>query len=281
MIHFRNLKVTTMTCIIYLTCRVYIQRLFYLLPVIENETITNGKIVSLRYNTLYRGNMFKASQLPFRNCITINIVMDRKLISVKIFSKGKIQMCGLISKEMAQKTMEKIVEYIQEIQKMLQRIHEEPIESPEVIRFVLDALNHGASWQELLEWDTVYNGEIQYKIKKVMVNFNYDLGFSVNRAEFAKQFNKIPGFKARYTNSSDYCVYLRYYEEERKHMFIIYKSGLVTQSGPNEKYMEHAYQVFHETVKKLRQYVMKPKQDYRKLKFIPIPQNLLESLPLN
>jgi hypothetical protein len=108
------------------------------------------------------------------------------------------------------------------------------------------------------------------EVYKVMVNYNYDLGFTVNRFELARRMNGLNGFFARYTNSVEHnvTVELPYEVTGRKkirkknkipcHTFLIYMSGLVTQSGPGEELMRDAYYKFYDTIRSIQNDVTKP-----------------------
>lgn len=121
-------------------------------------------------------------------------------------------------------------------------------------------------------------------IRKVMVNFNYDLGFSINRWELSKNISQFPGFISRYDNTTDHSVTIQLpYEltDEMKktrkskkkpyHTFIVYKSGLVTQSGPNEELIEGAYIYFNRAIQNLRPLIGKGGTgNIRKIKYTPV-----------
>lgn len=127
------------------------------------------------------------------------------------------------------------------------------------------------------------------RVQKAMVNYNYDLGFSINRIELARKINGLNGFYARYSNSAEHNVTIELpYQvpEEHKnlrrknkkpcHTFLIYKSGLVTQSGPGEELMKDAYYQFNKTINSIRAAIIKPDIP-RMLKYKPLPQIKLVS----
>lgn len=117
-------------------------------------------------------------------------------------------------------------------------------------------------------------------ICEAMVNLNYDLGFDVDRTEFCRQLNGCEGFFARYNNMLEHSVtvHLPYEPDQARtllrkkskqpcHTFIVYHSGLVTQSGPGGRLMREAYYKFNELVARIRDQVMIDQP--RKLKYIP------------
>jgi hypothetical protein len=162
----------------------------------------------------------------------------------------------------------------------------------ELIRFLLqkcqDFIFHSDFCAEV-DWITSIKTVITRplgitRIQKAMVNYNYDLGFSINRIELARQINGLNGFFARYSNSAEHNVTIELpyvVPEEHKnlrrknkkpcHTFLIYKSGLVTQSGPGEELMKDAYYRFNETINSIREHIIKPNIP-RTLKYKPIFQ---------
>jgi len=122
------------------------------------------------------------------------------------------------------------------------------------------------------------------EVNKVMVNYNYDLGFNINRWHLSQLINGLNGFNARYENTVDHSVTIELPYElptgmkvtRRKdkipcHTFLVYKSGLVTQSGPNEELMKEAYYIFNNTINQIKDSIMKPGV-IRKIKFTPFQE---------
>lgn len=128
-------------------------------------------------------------------------------------------------------------------------------------------------------------------VVKVMVNFNYDLGFNIDRWKLKQYIDGLNGFTARYENMIDHSVTIelpydssddskvtRRKDKVPCHTFLVYKSGLVTQSGPNEELMCEAYYIFNDTINQLREKIMKPGVK-RKLRYTPLQPP--SSTPLN
>lgn len=118
-------------------------------------------------------------------------------------------------------------------------------------------------------------------ICEAMVNLNYDLGYDVDRTEFCNRFNGCEGFFARYNNLLEHSVtvhlpyepdqarsLLRKKSKQSVHTFIVYQSGLVTQSGPGGHLMREAYHKFNDLARRLRDGVMIDQP--RQLKYVPI-----------
>ncbi|MNL11749.1 hypothetical protein D3C87_1325950 [compost metagenome] len=97
------------------------------------------------------------------------------------------------------------------------------------------------------------------------MNYNYDLGFNVDRYKLAEIFNNIPGYSASFDNTINHMVSIKkpYYippehdvlrkkDKVKCNSFRVYKTGLVTQSGPNEDIMEPAYIDFNQIIMQIR-----------------------------
>lgn len=93
-----------------------------------------------------------------------------------------------------------------------------------------------------------------------MINYNYDLGVTIHRMDFVDAINdlkaksSIEGIESvtlDYKNTGNHFIKLFMpYEKTLKnkktkeHIFLIYKNGLVTQSGPSTELMKLAYDKF-------------------------------------
>lgn len=105
-------------------------------------------------------------------------------------------------------------------------------------------------------------------IDEAMVNYNYSLGFEVDRARLNQFIDGQNGFISRYNNAlaTSVTIELPYDPpsgtaiKRRKnkiphHTFLVYRSGSITQSGPGGKLMEEAYYLFMNTIAQLRPYI--------------------------
>lgn len=91
-----------------------------------------------------------------------------------------------------------------------------------------------------------------------MVNYNYNIGVPIIRSLLAKEFNNIgENLSAIYQNVTDAGVRICLVDEEgNEHKFIVYRSGHVTQSSPNEETAKGAYDTFSTVVcQRLRNFV--------------------------
>lgn len=102
------------------------------------------------------------------------------------------------------------------------------------------------------------------KHREAMVNYNYSLGFQVNRSLLKDRIDGMNGFHAHYNNAlaPSVTVQLPYtpdMENDSKrnknkiphHTFLVYRSGSVTQSGPGGEIMKEAYYLFISTIRTL------------------------------
>jgi len=108
-------------------------------------------------------------------------------------------------------------------------------------------------------------------VNEAMVNYNYSLGFQVDRQALNLHMDGVNGFISRYNNAlRDSVTIDLIYEpladstiKRRKnkiphHTFLIYRSGSVTQSGPGGQLMKDAYYLFMNTILEIRPLIMMP-----------------------
>jgi hypothetical protein len=116
---------------------------------------------------------------------------------------------------------------------------------------------------------TIIDEPLELKqVDEAMVNYNYSLGFEVDRALLNQFIDGQNGFISRYNNALATSVTIELpYEpppgssiKRRKNKvphstFLVYKSGSVTQSGPGGKIMRDAYYLFMNTIVQLQPYI--------------------------
>lgn len=119
------------------------------------------------------------------------------------------------------------------------------------------------------------NEEIKIvQLLKSMVNHNYNLGFHIDRRKLDQyvQTEQPNGFRSRYTNIKDTYVTINLYEKKpvdfehrisRKkmiiqHSFLVYESGIITQSGPCEEMNRRAYILFNDMIATIRPQIELP-----------------------
>jgi hypothetical protein len=105
-------------------------------------------------------------------------------------------------------------------------------------------------------------------VAEAMVNYNYSLGFEIDRARLNQFIDGQNGFISRYNNAlaTSVTIELPYDPpastaiKRRKnkiphHTWLVYKSGSITQSGPGGKLMRDAYYLFMNTMSQLCPYI--------------------------
>ena len=136
---------------------------------------------------------------------------------------------------------------------------------------------------DILHVEKIIEGPIEIdNILIAMINYSYTLGMNINRANLAKHINGINGLKSSFNNTSDYSVKIELpYEPTEamkkirkkykipKHTFMVYKSGLVTQSAPNRDFAKHAYYIFRNAVDSIKHKIIQKGKSHN-LKYIPI-----------
>ncbi len=103
------------------------------------------------------------------------------------------------------------------------------------------------------------------KINKAMVNYNYNVGFKVDRYKLCELMRGRNGFFASYDNCVEHCVKIKLpyqpKDDEDKvrkkskvpcHCFLVYRSGVVTQTGPGDEEMKRAYEKFWDNIAEIK-----------------------------
>ena len=349
---FEQLRITTMTLIITLNSNINTEAAFLLLPITRvniNQTRESskcklphceipGSILSMRFRDNIRG-IIRNNSKPFKNSVTIDISTSRKNINLKL-SSGTMQMCGASSKEDGVEAATHIINHLQHIQLVIDKIQNnlthalqiikwikditigEPIErittgsrtigrvtlsvrrkhmetsiarpmieipshfDIDITRFLLsmvdDFIYHNDMCQKLdfvtniknvvddnLDIGHVSEDTTEYdlikQVAEAMVNYNYSLGFEVDRTKLNKYINTRDGFISRFDNALATSVTIELPYDPPADMaikrrrnkiphstFLVYKSGSVTQSGPGGEIMRDAYYKFRTQIAELR-----------------------------
>lgn len=135
-----------------------------------------------------------------------------------------------------------------------------------------------------MQVDWMVEGQLEcLNIYKAMVNYNYHLGFKIERQHLKNVFDSVDGeWCARYDPRLDHTVtiqipyevppelqFMRKKDKIHCHTFMVQKSGVVTQSGPDEKMMEEAYYKFMNIIRKNIGYIQQNDNVPFTLKIIP------------
>ena len=108
----------------------------------------------------------------------------------------------------------------------------------------------------LLTCPLVYTGTMDIlDLEKVMINFNFNLGYKIDRCKMIEAISGINGFIVRFKTTINHAVTIKlssgeYNKKgvEKFSTFNVYKSGLVTQSGPDEEIMKESRILFIHTL---------------------------------
>lgn len=135
-----------------------------------------------------------------------------------------------------------------------------------------DYLYHGDMMQKLkfaLKVPGVIEESLELEtVEEAMVNYNFSLGFEVDRSKLNSLINGRNGFYSHYDNALSHHVSvelpyqpasgtsIKHRKNKVPHIsFLVYRSGSVTLSGPGRKIMEVSYYLFMETISEIRSYI--------------------------
>lgn len=298
MLEFDQIKITMMVLVAELNENINIDNLFPLIPitrVLHNSKKLpmcgiRGAILSARYNGVCRGLLINSY---FMNSIIVDVCNGVKNMNVKI-SRNSMHICGSKSIDMAKDVVELLLNLITTIDEYVKKfkqnnyieklvdltrgeyilvngvlrnhINIQYIDDP-IMNYFIDLARdyvYHDDYVKHLQWinniDNIISGCISLnKLNMVVVNYGYNLGFSIDRQLLCDNINGFNGFIASYENTLEHKVNIMLpYESndiKRKknyHKFIVYKSGFVKQSAPNEEMAREAFQKFIETIEYLK-----------------------------
>jgi len=103
------------------------------------------------------------------------------------------------------------------------------------------------------------HGDLAFiKSTPIMANYNYSLGFEIDRIQLKKKIRGMHGFAPRFDNNSETSVIIELpYEDNREeqsknptphHTFTVHMSGEITQCSPPWSKREEAYNIFMQSV---------------------------------
>lgn len=118
------------------------------------------------------------------------------------------------------------------------------------------------------KFNTIYRDNLSIQqINEVMVNYNYNLGYKVNRLVLNELIDGRNGLYSHYDPNLVHCVTvelpyepLEVSEKKKKSKssitFLLYHSGSITMSGANYHIMERAFNVFMDTIEEIKEEIM-------------------------
>jgi len=123
--------------------------------------------------------------------------------------------------------------------------------------------------KNLINFKMIYDQDCLFtqNINEVMVNYNYNVGFKINRDLLNVLIDGKNGFISNYDNAlvNNVTIELPYencynYNKRKNkiphHTFLVYCSGAVTQSGPNSLIMKDAFNLFIQTIYEFKDQIM-------------------------
>jgi hypothetical protein len=196
--HLSALKVTTMTLIFQLDCKIDLNKIFFLIPItkIPYELVSKarirykiphyekpGSILSMRYRGMTRGILRSTSGKHFKNSITLDLSLKEKNVNIKLCNSktrqmgSKMQMCGAKSLDQGMEGAKDILNKISQIQKILNRVEENPELKKRCIQHLHDSIVETSEplWKYTPSTDTfippnvleVVQDELQWKLSSI------------------------------------------------------------------------------------------------------------------
>ncbi len=228
----------------------------------------------------------------FKHVTTLYMSLINKNVSIKVASK-KLHISGALSKYDGEIVFNYFNTMIQNVQNILDKINKGSCEKElkwiddkmpfyntkipndldqNIIKFFLsmkdDFTDHKLFMSKL---DFIISNKIQLytdpigieDVCDVMINYNYSVGFRINRFLLNKYIDGKNGFISRYNNEFTYGVTIelpilgssinnRKKNKTYCHTFLCYISGRITQSSSESATRKDAYELFMNTIMELR-----------------------------
>ena len=142
-----HLRISTITCILQISSDINLKKIYDSVPITEyipfieygSENIPKGFS-----KKMLRKKRKKTKKKSFYNQATVHVVHDGKIMNVKLFNNGKIQITGL------------------------KKVHQ----GPELIQLLIEYFKD----LSILDYDTFLMNH-----KLVLINSDFDIGFEINR----------------------------------------------------------------------------------------------------
>lgn len=228
----------------------------------------------------------------FKNAITLTISIGMRNVSVKIY-RGKLHICGSTSDEMSLFVGNNVLSVIHSVREISSYCKKNPElidlfsfkdsemiirdgkfftikkEMRQILKDARECLDK-EGFYIFLSWlkngPEICDENLTVKsVEKAMVNYNYSIGFRIIKPLVEEVLDGVDGFTCRYnpkrsfvTISLPYEISNQFIKKKKKtrHTFMLYNTGCVTQSGPNEDLMKPAYEKFRLIMLKIREKVM-------------------------
>ena len=148
-----NLRISTITCILQISSDIDLKKIYASVPItkyipfIEYGSDNIPKGFSKK---MLKKKRKKTKKKSFYNQATIHVVHDKKIMNVKLFNNGKIQITGLKEIDQGPILIQALIEYLQDL--------------------------------SILDYDTFLMNH-----KLVLINSDFDIGYEINREVLHKE----------------------------------------------------------------------------------------------
>ena len=148
-----NLRISTITCILQISSDINLKKIYDSVPItkyipfIEYGSDNIPKGFSKK---MLKKKRKKTKKKSFYNQATIHVVHDKKIMNVKLFNNGKIQITGLKEIDQGPILIQALIEYLQDL--------------------------------SILDYDTFLMNH-----KLVLINSDFDIGYEINREVLHKE----------------------------------------------------------------------------------------------
>tara|TARA_B100000575_G_C23072806_1_gene617990 strand:- start:244 stop:984 length:741 start_codon:yes stop_codon:yes gene_type:complete len=148
-----NLRISTITCILQISSDIDLKKIYDSVPItkyipfIEYGSDNIPKGFSKK---MLKKKRKKTKKKSFYNQATIHVVHDKKIMNVKLFNNGKIQITGLKEIDQGPILIQTLIEYLQDL--------------------------------SILDYDTFLMNH-----KLVLINSDFDIGYEINREVLHKE----------------------------------------------------------------------------------------------
>lgn len=253
-IEYKYLPVTIKVCTLMLNANINYKAIFYLLQ----HQYSIYKVFSLRDE---KGNSRGYNKTTsFKNCTTVDILMDNDdIVNIKIF-KNKLLISGITNYKIAIDVGYLLLKEINNL-KSLYNDYKNNINNENVINWLNDI---NKDYNDLNKIDSIIN-KIDYicddnidiiGISSSNVNHTFNLNMCISKKRLAIAFSKFPEFNVIYRNDINSGVILKchYTLNDIEKLYIkrkcntvsfnIYSTGNVTMTGPHRIQNEIFYNLF-------------------------------------
>jgi hypothetical protein len=309
-------KPSTMVAVIYFDSFVYLENLFWTLPIIKDNSVfvkrapirarfnwiaKPGTLLAVKYMKRMRGMEKKDDKKTkqLKNNLNIDMSLNEKNINLNLGyskknGKASLQMTGVVDQAMIEEAYSFICrhlynlqqkfdylylhpEVIEELRKNVKLRYDEPLSKVGLINqhndVFFEIFHLMTSWQEFENYIDhisqiryIYHGNFHdYSINIATVNYNYRLGFIVDRKKLAELIKRPEVIYSKYDRNDGHhdvgvvipidptriTTPFKKPKIDPAHRFKIKKSGCVKQSSPNRTLGEEAVTMFMNAVRKI------------------------------